>query len=179
MARQSTDGEGLHDLFDEPEPQEETLPAVLPDDLFSRYWAQMVAELAMGLADAQTLRDRYSIPTEVWSKIKANPVFRSMLAEAVQTWTGEINAGQRITKKAEIVLEDAIPVVDGMIHNKDLPPSIRLDAMKLVESLTGRKSKDAVVGGGAGGFALNIFLNGQTMTAATIEGSATQIGEPE
>src|SRR5690554_5677415 len=76
--------------------------------------AHIAAELAAGLSDAAAIRERYGITLEQWQALAKSPVFRQMLREAIETFRGDLNAGNRIQKKADIVLEDAIPAYDGM-----------------------------------------------------------------
>lgn len=123
--------------------------------------AHIAAELAAGLSDAAAVRERYGISQAQWDVLKASPVFRNMLAEAVRELRGDLNAGNRIQKKADIVLEDAIPAYDSMIHNKDVPAQARIDAGKLLAQLAGRTAKQGTDGAPAGGgFTLNINLGG-------------------
>lgn len=124
--------------------------------------AHIAAELASGLTDAASVRERYGITDAQWATLAKSQVFRQMLREAIEQWGGQLNAGARIQKKADIVLEDAIPAYDGMIHNKDVPAQARIDAGKLLAQLAGRNSKESA--GGAtpgGGFTLNINLGGR------------------
>lgn len=123
----------------------------------------IAAELASQLSDAAGVRDRYGITDDQWDRLKRSPAFRSMLAEALRDWSGQMNAGARIQKKADIVLEDAIPAYDGMIHNDNVPAQARIDAGKLLAQLAGRGQK-AVQGDGTvvagSGFILNINIGG-------------------
>lgn len=121
--------------------------------------AHIAAELAAGLSDAAAVRERYGISDDQWEILKKSPVFRKMLTEAIVTFRGDMNAGNRITKKAEIVLEDSIPAYDGIIHNPDVPAQARIDAGKLLAQLAGRSAKEgsATVTPGSG-FTLNINL---------------------
>lgn len=136
--------------------------------------AQIAAELAAGLIDAEGVCEKYGLSPTQWERLRKNPIFREMLKEAVRTWRGELNAGQRITKKAEIVLEEAIPILDTMIHNASLHPDSRLNAIKQVESLTGRKAKEQ--GGPAGGL-FNLTINIGKGKGVTLEGVAEPISE--
>jgi hypothetical protein len=123
--------------------------------------AHIAAELAAGLSDAAAVRERYGISQAQWDVLKASPVFRNMLAEAVRELRGDLNAGNRIQKKADIVLEDAIPAYDQMIHSKDIPAQAKIDAGKLLAQLAGRTAKQGENGAPAGGgFTLNINLGG-------------------
>jgi hypothetical protein len=123
--------------------------------------AHIATELAAGLSDPAAIRERYSITPPQWETLKKSPIFRQMLTEAIVTLRGDLNAGNRITKKAEIVLEDAIPAYDNMIHNKDVPAQARIDAGKLLAQLAGRTGKDGVAAPVGGGFTLNINMHGR------------------
>lgn len=123
--------------------------------------AHIATELAAGLADAAAVRERYGISTDQWETLKKAPVFRKMLAEAVQKLRGDLNAGARIQLKADIVLEDSIPAYDSMIHNPEIPAQARIDAGKLVAQIAGRTNKGGEGGAPAGGgFTLNINVGG-------------------
>lgn len=137
--------------------------------------AQIAAELAAGLLDAEGVCEKYGIAPAQWERLRKTPAFRDMLKEAITVWRGELNAGQRITKKAEIVLEEAIPILDTMIHDPKMHPDSRLNAIKQVESLTGRKAKEAGGGGGAGMF--NLVINIGKGKGVTVEGVAEPVNE--
>lgn len=123
--------------------------------------AHIAAELAAGLSDAAAVRERYGISLEQWDTLKKSPTFRRMLTEAIREFGGDMNAGNRIQKKADIVLEDAIPAYDGMIHDANIPAQARIDAGKLLAQLAGRTAKQGEGGAPAGGgFTLNINLGG-------------------
>lgn len=124
--------------------------------------AHIAAELAAGLSDGASIRERYEISDEQWKTLTKSPVFRSMLADAVRKFRGDLNAGARIQMKADIVLEDSIPAYDTMIHSNEVPAQARIDAGKLLAQLAGRTAK--AEGGGqvaGGGFTLNINLGGR------------------
>lgn len=123
--------------------------------------SHIAAELASGLTDAASVRERYGITAAQWATLSKSPVFRQMLREAIEHWGGQLGAGARIQKKADIVLEDAIPAYDGMIHNKDIPAQARIDAGKLLAQLAGRTNKEGNVSAPGGGFTLNINLGGR------------------
>lgn len=140
--------------------------------------AHIAAELAAGLSDAAAVRERYGISLEQWEVLKKSTVFRRMLAEAVQTLRGDMNAGRRIQMKADIVLEDAIPAYDTMVHNPDIPAQARIDAGKLLAQLAGRNAKPgetAAVPGG--GFTLNINIGGNEKLV--IDGKALAVTADE
>lgn len=144
---------------------------------FSLLNAHIATELATGLSDAAAIRQRYGITEPQWDTIKRNPTFRAMLAEAIQKWRGDHNASARIQLKADIVIEDAIPAYDNMIHNANIPASERINAGKLLAQLAGRTSRDgAAAPGGGSGFTLNINLHG-SKEKLVIDGHALPMSE--
>lgn len=141
--------------------------------------AHIAAELAAGLSTATDIRERYKISEAQWKTLSRSPVFRGMLADAVTKFRGDTNAGARIQMKADIVLEDAIPAYDGMIHDSNIPAQARIDAGKLVAQIAGRTQK-AGEGGmvAGGGFTLNINV-GKGREKITIQGEATPVTADE
>jgi len=124
--------------------------------------ANIAAELAAGLADAEGIKKRYELTDNQWRKLKASPVFRGMVKEALQRFAGDLNAGKRITIKSEIALEDSIPLLHEWAHDGEIAISNRLDAIKQMGVLAGRTGRgDQQVGGpGGSGFNVNIVIQG-------------------
>lgn len=138
--------------------------------------ASIAAELAAGITDATEICARYKISTAQWAKLKKTPVFREMIKEALQTWHGAMNAGSRITKKAEIVIEDAIEVYDRMIHSNETPAAVRVEAGKFLAQLAGRTGKgDGIAPGASGGSGLVLNINIGERRQVTIEGTAEEV----
>jgi hypothetical protein len=86
-------------------------------------------------------------------------MFRGMLADALKTFRGPLNAGARITKKAEVLLEDAMPDLYDMAKARETPSSERIKAIQTLADLAGRgKSATPAAPGTGGGFTLNINI---------------------
>jgi hypothetical protein len=120
--------------------------------------AHIAAELAAGLSDAAAVREKYGISPKQWDTLKQSTVFRRMLEEAVYRFRGDLNAGARIQMKADIVIEDAIPAYDAIIHGRDVLPQAKIDAGKLLAQLAGRNAKPGDGPAPGSGFTLNINL---------------------
>lgn len=141
--------------------------------------AHIAAELAAGLSDGAAIRERYQISTAQWETLKKSPTFRGMLAEAVTKMRGDTNAGARIQMKADIVIEDAIPAYDSMIHSNEVPAQAKIDAGKLLAQLAGRTAKsDGAAPAAGGGFTLNINL-GNGSEKLVIDGRAITVDADE
>jgi DNA-binding transcriptional ArsR family regulator len=133
--------------------------------------AHIATELAAGLSDVPAIRERYGITEIQWDSLKKNPVFRQMVAEAIKSLRGDLNAGARIQKKADIILEDALPAYDRMVHDPTIPAQSRIDAGKLLAQLAGRAAKNDGIAVPGSGFVLNINLGGANK-GVTIENAA-------
>ena len=123
--------------------------------------ATICAEIACGLSDPAGIRAKYNITRPQWDKLKNSPVFREMMAEALREWRGDLNAGKRITKKSEIMLEDSLPVLYEIAHDKESPRQQRLDAVKSMGVFAGKtnsKGDAAVSPGGSRGAVINISI---------------------
>jgi hypothetical protein len=142
----------------------DSLPAEYDDPSFIKLSANICAELACGLADAKGIKKRYGISDEQWLKLKKSKFFRGMLAEAIEKFRGDMNAGRRITVKSEVLLEDMLPLLHDWAHDPQIAISNRLDVIKTAAELAGRKGANAAnqaSGGPAGGgFNVNIVIRG-------------------
>lgn len=137
--------------------------------------ASIAAELAAELCGPEDIRKRYGLTVGQWANLKRNPMFRAMVAEAIKTFRGPLAAGQRITKKAEILLEDSMPVLYGIIHDTAVPSDSRIKAVNQLAELAGRGKGAAAQDAGREapkGFTLNINIgDGKNVT---IQGSSGQ-----
>jgi len=159
-----------------------TLAAVQDEDLgLEDLSATICAELAAGLADAAGIKDKYEITDAQWNVLRRSAAFRNMLKEAVQDWSGDLNAGKRITKKAEIMLEDSLPVLHAITHNDETPSQHRLESVKQMAALAGRNAREAAgQGGGADGKAtINIIIDTGKAEPHTVTIDATNTLEED
>lgn len=134
--------------------------AIVDDQLgLSHLSASICAELAAGLADAEGIKEKYELTDAQWDKLRQNDAFRSMLKDAIGQFSGDIGAGKRIMLKSEILLEDALPVLDKIIHDNDGASSNKLDSIKQLTVLAQKGGKQEGVTGGGNGFNVEIHIN--------------------
>lgn len=154
------------------------MSAVLAEPLdLEHLSATICAELASGLSDGAGIREKYNISQAQWDHLKINPAFRKMLAEAFQDWRGDMNAGKRITKKAEIMLEDSLPVLYAIAHDDQSPRQQKIDSIKQMAVLAGKtnsKGESSQGSAGPAGAVINIQIvtkdgpaNGVTIDATS------------
>lgn len=117
-------------------------------------------ELAAGLSDPESVCEKYEISAPQWERLKINPTFMSMMQEATLAFSGDANAGRRITKKAEILLEESLPILHKIMTRKDASTQSILDTVKQLTVLAGRTQRQTE---GAkdtgGGFNVQIHIN--------------------
>jgi hypothetical protein len=129
--------------------------------------ASIAAELAAELSSPKDIRKRYGLTEGQWDLLRKNPTFRGMVKDALQTWRGTLNSGARITKKAEIMLEDAMPDLYGIAQSETTPTAERIKAIQTLADLAGRSAKVAPAAAGPAqqGFTLNIqFSDSKNVT---------------
>lgn len=116
-------------------------------------------ELAAGLSDAKSVREKYDITEAQWERLRINPTFVGMMKEAALTFSGDINAGKRITKKAEILLEESLPILHRIMTRPDASTQAVLDTVKQLSVLAGRTQRQEGAGAGGSGFNVQIHIN--------------------
>ncbi len=137
---------------------------------FTHLSPTICAELAAGLIGARDVPAKYSMSEAQWERLKASQFFVGMLKEAGQKFKGDLNSSNRITLKSEIMLEDSLPILDGIIHNGDISTQSRLDGIKQLSVLAGRTQTKSDSNKSAGaGFQVNILIDtGKDVVSAPI-----------
>jgi len=134
--------------------------ATLDDSVdFMQLSPTICVELAAGLTTQDEILRKYNLTEDQWERMKKSPFFKKMLKQSIEKLSGDLNASHRITLKSELMLEDALPVLDEIAHSKDMATAARLDAIKQMAANAGRNKNGAEGGPGGGGFAVNISIN--------------------
>ena len=129
-------------------------------------------ELAAGLSDAAGVREKYNISDDQWLRLKENPTFLRMLKEATLTFSGDMNAGKRIQKKAEILLEDLLPTMYRLASANEASTGTVVDIVKQLKEIAGISARNAPGQGGAGpGFNVQIEIHTSDKKGVTIQGN--------
>lgn len=150
---------------------------VVPDDQLglSHLSATICAELAAGLTDAKGIKAKYELTDSQWNKLKVNPVFRNMLKEALGNFQGDMNAGKRIMLKAEILLEDSLPILDKLVHSTEGSTQSKLDGIKQLTVLAGKAGKVDNKGNNVGqGFNVIIHIETGSEKGVVIDGESIE-----
>lgn len=116
-------------------------------------------ELAAGLSDPESVCEKYEITPAQWERLKINPTFVSMMKEAQAAFAGDANAGKRITKKAEVILEESLPILYKIMTRPDASTQAVLDTVKQLTVLAGRTQRQGEGAAQGGGFNVAIHIN--------------------
>jgi len=137
--------------------------------------ATIAMELATGLSSPDTIRQRFNLTPDQWKHLSSNKLFRGMVRDALKSWQGDVNAGKRITLKAEVMLEDSLEVLYGIAKANDIPSSQRIEAVRTMADLAGRNAKLPVdAGPKQAGFTLNINVGTDTPITITADPNANR-----
>lgn len=135
----------------------------LTDDLEMTHLSPTICvELVTGLTRPEDVPRKHNITEEQWARLKESKFFKHMLKDAGERFAGDIGAARRITLKSELLLEEALPVLDGIIHNVDGSTQSKIDSVKQLAVLAGRTQRQELGSGGGGaggGFNVQIHIN--------------------
>lgn len=118
-------------------------------------------ELAAGLSTPEGVKDKYGITPGQWLRLQQNPTFLKMMKEATLTFSGDMNAGKRIVKKAEILLEESLPILHRLLAAPEASTGTVVDVVKQLKEIAGIGGR-GIPGGGAGagpGFNVQIEIH--------------------
>jgi hypothetical protein len=136
--------------------------------------------LAAGLVHMDDVPEKYGLTEAQWTKLKQSKFFIGMLKDAGEKFTGEVGASRRITLKSEMLLEDALPILDEMVHNREGSSQSKLDSIKQLSVLAGRTQRAAEGGAAGAGFNVAIHINtGENTKSAPIVVIPANDGEAE
>lgn len=130
-------------------------------------------ELAAGLSTPEGVQSKYDITSEQWLRLQQNPTFLKMMKEATLTFAGDMNAGKRIVKKAEILLEESLPILHRLLAAPEASTGTVVDVVKQLKEIAGiggRGAAGAVPGGGPG-FNVQIEIHTTEKKGVVIEHS--------
>lgn len=130
-------------------------------------------ELAAGLSTVDGVREKYKITEPQWLRLRENPTFLKMMKEATLTFSGDMNAGARITKKAKILLEDLLPVMYKLATAPEASTGTVVDIVKQLKEIAGISARNGGQGGGGAGpgFNVQIEIHGTGKEGVTIQGN--------
>lgn len=129
-------------------------------------------ELAAGLNTPEGVREKYNISEEQWLRLKGNPTFVNMMKEATLAFAGDMNAGKRIAKKAEVLLEEALPILYRLMSNPEASTATVIDVVKQLKEIAGIGVRGNAAAAAVGpGFNVQIEIHTSGKQGVTIQGN--------
>lgn len=113
-------------------------------------------EIALGKTSLPTLLAQFNLTPEQWEALSNNSLFRRAVSLEMKEMQEN---GLTFRRKAQVMAEDYLMLIDSWIHSADTPLGTKIDLVKYtVECGDLRPKKDAAAGQAAGnGF--NIQIN--------------------
>ena len=134
------------------------LPKIRPDNPSLLGWpATLPIEVAMRVGSTKEICEAYQIDRAEWDVLCADPRFRNEVQAAKDRLKEE---GVSFRMKAQLQSEELLEQSWRMIHDANLPASVRADLLKFTVRVAGLEPKDTK--GSAGDFVplqINIQLN--------------------
>lgn len=130
-------------------------------------------ELAAGLSTPDGVKEKYEITEEQWLRLHKNQTFLGMMKEATLTFAGDMNAGARILKKAEILLEESLPILHKLLTAPEASTGTVIDCIKQLKEIAGIGPRMGGKAGGAAGPGFNVQIEIHTngKVGNTIQGN--------
>lgn len=136
--------------------------AVRATDLDLEHMSPLICmEIAAGLSSVEGVKEKYEISEAQWLRLEKNPTFLSMMKEARLAFSGDANAGARIKKKAEVLLEEALPILYRLMSSPEASTATVIDVVKQLTVLAekgGRAGGQQAGGAAGGGFNVHIDI---------------------
>jgi hypothetical protein len=92
--------------------------------------ARLAWELVAKIAPLPDILRRHNLTVEKLRVMLKEPMFRSMVVETKKIWESELNTKERIRIKAQLLVEDSMLDVYGIVQNDQMSPQVRVDAFE-------------------------------------------------
>lgn len=134
------------------------LPEIRPENPARIGWpATLPIEVALRTGTTKQICEAYAIGRDEWKELCADARFREEVKQATERLKEE---GVSFRMKAQLQSEELLTQSWKMIHDEDLPASVRADLLKFTVRVAGLEPKEKK--GGSDDFAplqINIQLN--------------------
>lgn len=140
------------------EPSRAITPRAPSDPARLGYPPTFPIEIALRTSSTRAICEEYGITEEEWDRIRFEPLFLDDLARAVEMLKTE---GMSFKLKARLQAEEVIKTNWRLIHDPDVPASVRAQQINATVRWAGYDTPPSKDGPAAGnGFSININLNG-------------------
>src|SRR4051812_48254966 len=88
---------------------------------------RLARELAMDILPREVIYELFDLDDDKWSQLAKNPRFVEMLKQETQVWGTALNTRERIDLKTLSMIEEALPAMWELMHDKSEPAAARVE----------------------------------------------------
>jgi len=92
--------------------------------------SRLAVELAVQIRPIPELLQNYGISKKELSRKLKDPLFRDMVRQAKTLWSSDLSIKERIRLKSQVLVEDSLLQIFGIVHNPENAIPAKLDAFK-------------------------------------------------
>ena len=133
--------------------------------------SRLAVELATQIREVADILSIYNLTRKELATKLRDPMFRDMVKQAKQLWSSDLNIKERIRLKSQVLVEDSLMSVFGIVHGPDNAIPAKLDAFKQLARVAEVDQPDRKTGDTGSRFTVSINL-GNPEDNVIIEGEA-------
>lgn len=104
----------------------------------------------MDIFPVETILDAHGITSEQWIEIRGNQHFKNLLVDQLAVWNGALNTQERVKLKSAALIEEWLPELNALMHDRNQGLAAKVEAGKLAARLAELGLNKAGIGGEIG-----------------------------
>lgn len=146
--------------------------------------SRLAREIARDLIPIEEICERYKLDEDEYQRLIKHPMFAQRFQEELNIWNAPtpLARAERISAKTATMIEESLPEVYALIHDRNVPMAPKIEALKWAGRMAGIGEKDAQQQTLGERVRFNIFIGDQKVSfdkeiidAKTIEGSSVLV----
>lgn len=127
--------------------------------------SQLAREIARNLIPLSEIQERYRLDEDQYQRIVGSSYFRLRLEEEQDLWNASTPKAinERIQAKTGTMIEESLPEIFDLIHDRKQPMAAKIDALKWASSVAGLIKRSDQSGGTAERVRFNIYIGEKQM----------------
>jgi hypothetical protein len=110
---------------------------------------KLAREIAIGILNPDQILKLHGLTEAQWHELAASRAFQELLGEEMQLWQSGLNTKQRVELKTWAMLEEALPTLWNMLHDKDFNDAAKVSLVSALQKQVGIGQKDVQQNGSA------------------------------
>jgi hypothetical protein len=124
--------------------------------------SRLAIELAVQIRPVAELLVHYNLSRDELAKKLKEQMFRDMVKQAKTLWHSDLSIKERIRLKSQVLVEDSLLSIFGIIHNDNNAIPAKLDAFKQLSRVAEVEQPDRQHGAAGDRFTVHINLGNST-----------------